>query len=84
MTFWLSFADGNLPEGSQFLGVCIVDAPDFLPAIQLCHRLGINPGGEVQGGPLPPGLSLPDGYKNRLLNRASAEEAESLLAVGEA
>jgi len=84
MTFWLSFADGNRPKGTQLLGVCIVDAPDFLAAIHLCHKIGINPGGEVQGGPFPPGLTLPEGYKNRLLTRAEAEEAENLLAVGDA
>lgn len=27
-TFWLSFCDGDKPEGQQFLGACIVDVTD--------------------------------------------------------
>lgn len=45
--FWLSFADSDLPEGSQFLGAAIVRASDCEEAIRECWRLKINPGGEV-------------------------------------
>lgn len=77
MTFWLSFADGNLPKGAQFLGVVIVDAPDFLGAVMRTHALGINPGGEVVGVPVPPGGRLPSDCKDRLLTRAEAEAADA-------
>lgn len=45
--WWLSFADADLPEGSQFLGVAIVRAATMAHAIQTSHRLGCNPGGSV-------------------------------------
>lgn len=51
--WWLSFADSERPEGSQFLGVCIVQAKGITSAIRLTHTLGINPGGEVAGFELP-------------------------------
>ena len=47
--FWLSFADGSLPKGRQFLGVAIIRAHSMLEAVQVAHALGINPGGEVLG-----------------------------------
>jgi hypothetical protein len=51
--FYLSFADANLPEGTQFLGGCYVQAPDIQSAIIRSHRMKINPGGAVQiAGPL--------------------------------
>ena len=43
--WWLSFADGDLPKGQQFLGVCLVWAPAFPLAVMAAHVLGINPGG---------------------------------------
>lgn len=50
--WWLSFCDGRLPKGSQFLGACVVCAPDFLTAVTVSHLYGCNPGGEVLGFPL--------------------------------
>lgn len=47
-TWWLSFADD-----AGCLGVCIVDAPDFLWAVLRTKALGINPGGEVWGNEMP-------------------------------
>lgn len=74
--WWLSFADPNKPRGSQFLGVSIVLAPDFLGAIQKAHALKINPGGEVRAYPMP---APPDSkYQHRLLLPGSAD----LLEIG--
>jgi hypothetical protein len=42
--FWLSFVGD---EG--FRGACIVEAPDMISAVSMAHRLGCNPGGQVQG-----------------------------------
>lgn len=50
---WLSFADGDLPKGKQFLGGVLVEADDLIEAVVRSHALGINPGGEVLGwGPI--------------------------------
>ena len=47
--FWLSFADGSKPKGTQFLGACVVEAPSFADAIQVAWAHGCNPGGECLG-----------------------------------
>lgn len=73
--FWLSFADGNLPKGTQFLGACIVCADTFLDAVSKAHRLGINPGGEVIGHKIPSDrefLIRPEEVEV-LMNRAQCE-----------
>ncbi len=67
MPWWyLSFAD----EG-QFLGACLVQAPDALAAPARAHVLGINPGGqcmilevtEIDKSPFTPE------HRNRLLSK---------------
>lgn len=74
--FWLSFADPGKPRGSQFLGVVIVLAPDFLGAVRKAHALGLNPGGEVRGYPMP---APPEPkHRDRLLLPGSAD----LLEIG--
>lgn len=45
---YLSFVDRT-----GFLGVCWVKAQGFLSACSIAHERGCNPGGEVQGLPLP-------------------------------
>lgn len=45
--YWLSFCDTAKAEGSQFLGVAIVRAPDPVHAAVVAAQLGCNPGGEV-------------------------------------
>jgi hypothetical protein len=70
--WWLSFADPDLPEGSQFLGVCVIEEEDFLSAIQHAHALKINPGGEVKGVKLSE--NFPPIPKNKLMNRAQLTE----------
>ena len=71
---WLSFADGTLPEGSQFLGVCIVRASGVFDGSMACHMMGINPGGEVVCWPLD-GIdpAMLDGFTNRLLTKGEAD-----------
>ena len=66
--WWLSFVDPKGPEGRKFLGVCVVRAADIEEAMAKAWRLGINPGGEVQGYRCPDG-SIPDDCINRLINR---------------
>jgi len=79
MFWWLSFADGTLPRGSQFLGGVLIEAESFVDAIERSHALGINPGGEVKGaGPSWPadevGMEAFEKYKNRLLTKEDAKE----------
>lgn len=51
--WWLSFCDPGRPQGNRFLGCAIVASTDMTHAIITAHRLGINPGGEVVGAPVP-------------------------------
>jgi hypothetical protein len=80
MYWWLSFADPHRPEGTQFLGVAIVEADSFLSAHSQCNRLGINPGGEIRGFELG---AVPDKRDmNRLLTRDEAECTVPAAAMG--
>lgn len=52
--YWLSFTDSDLPEGSQFLGACMVKAAGQGLALSASHMTGLNPGGAVMiAGPVP-------------------------------
>lgn len=46
--WWISFADEK-----GFRGVIITEAVGFMTALQKTHRLGISPGGQVRGIPVP-------------------------------
>lgn len=72
--WWLSFCDTTRPEGSQFLGGCLVAAPTFEVAVARSHLLRINPGGEVAGlGPIPVD-QIPDHQpRHQLLSREEIE-----------
>lgn len=71
--WWLSFADPNLPAGTQFLGVVITQAATIEDAITGTHLLGINPGGQIGiMGPVPADLIAPE-WRDRLLTKAEAE-----------
>jgi hypothetical protein len=72
--WWLSFCDPDLPEGQCFLGVAVVQAPDFLEAIRFANRLEINPGGEVAGWKLSTEDTPPDAFRYRLLQQADIIE----------
>jgi hypothetical protein len=70
--WWLSFCDPDLPEGSQFLGAAIVQAPTLAAAITRSHVAGCNPGGEVQvAGPLAVDSIGPE-WRDRLLTKDEA------------
>lgn len=71
--WWLSFTDADLPEGSQFLGVAVVEARGLAWAITVAHGLGINPGGDVMAIEIPDEHVPPESFRNRLLDRAEAE-----------
>ncbi len=71
---WMSFADPDLPEGTQFLGCAIVEAEDVVQAATVAHLLGINPGGEVLCAEIPPHLVPASEWRNVLLSKAKAEE----------
>ena len=79
--WWISFADGDLPKGQQFLGVAIVQGFGFGSATMAAHRLGINPGGEAQGLPFPEWTGEPPAeYQNRLLQRDELAKLELIIA----
>lgn len=80
--WWLSFADGSLAEGEQFLGACIVQGTEMIMGVPRisdpvpqAHLLGINPGGEVQLQRIPDEREVLPEWCNRLMNR---EECEAL------
>jgi hypothetical protein len=69
MTFWwLSFCDPHKPEGSQFLGACIVEAPAMELAAPAAWLLGCNPGGEVMIVEVE--IMPPPEFVGRLMDRA--------------
>lgn len=74
MPLWyFSFANADLPKGSQFLGVAIVEAETEKQAISETWKRGINPGGGVVFIPIPEDVVVPIAAQNRLLNRAEVE-----------
>jgi hypothetical protein len=75
--WWLSFVDTDLPAGSQFLGAVMVEAPNFLLAVQEALLRGINPGGEVQGQDLPDWAVPRLDHQNVLLDRAGCAAADA-------
>jgi len=87
--YWLSFVDPARPEGSQFLGACIVQGlgePSdlaFVTAVQAAHIMGINPGGECQGHAIPAEVEhlIDRKWRGRLLNRAECEEYDRELGA---
>ena len=73
--YWLSFADGSLPEGEQFLGVAIVPGSGVMSASMMAYELGCNPGGEVQAIEIPPEHVPDEQYRMRLLSKEELAEA---------
>ncbi len=70
--WWLSFADGD-----GFLGAALVAARDFVDAVDVAHRLGINPGGEVLGSEMP-SMPVDAEWTNRLLSLADVRAIDGL------
>ncbi len=67
--WWLSFSD------DEFLGAAIVEGVNFMTAVMKTHALGINPGGQVLGQPLPKAANhlIADQWKDRLLTKSDCE-----------
>lgn len=75
--WWLSFADPDLPKGSQFLGACIVRGTEPMMAqprstdpVPEAWRQGCNPGGQVSMYRVPDDRPPPLKWCNRLLTYA--------------
>lgn len=63
---WLSFVKDDV-----FQGVIITEAVDVAEAARKCHRLGINPGGEIVSFEIPEDAKLERGYpRDTLLDEA--------------
>jgi hypothetical protein len=76
MMYWLSFADSELPKGSQFLGCAIVEANDIANAIARSHVVGCNPGGQVLCAEITEDRHAEyRRYVNRLMQRDEIERA---------
>jgi hypothetical protein len=71
---WMSFCDPDKPKGHRFLGVIVTQSLGLTHAIIKTHKLGINPGGEIQSFVLPAGTLIDVKYLNRLIPK---EELES-------
>jgi hypothetical protein len=74
--FWLSFCDGSLPAGQQFLGACLVKGRGIITAVREARKRGCNPGGDVKAVEIPSHLVPPPKWANRLLTKAEAESEE--------
>lgn len=75
--YYMSFTDAELPEGSRFLGACIVEAADLPTAITKTHVLGINPGGDILVVDIPDPTTCPVPIavvENRLLSVKELEK----------
>lgn len=66
--WWLSFADPDLPEGRQFLGVLIMQGWTIQAVITESHVNGLNPGGECEFAHIPPEHVPAEQFRNRLLS----------------
>lgn len=66
---WVSFADPDLPTGTQFLGVVVTETA----RVPMLGLFGLNPGGQMVWYDIPDEhLPAPE-WRNRLLTRAEAE-----------
>jgi hypothetical protein len=78
--FYLSFA-----TDAGFLGACVVEARTVAHAARRCHELGINPGGEVLGAPIPNELRskwLP--FLNKRVGKAELDAAfDDMVRLGD-
>ena len=67
--FWLSFVDRARPVGERFLGSTVVKATDMVGAVGVAWRLGLNPGGDVQGHAIADDGTLDPDHLAFMLNR---------------
>lgn len=66
---YVSFAD------KVFHGVVIIKAHGITDAVSKCHRLNINPGGQVMCVPMPDKIvaQVPEADRTRLLTKADVQ-----------
>ena len=77
--WWLSFADDEKPEGTQFLGVVIAEEDDFIGAVQECHARSCNPGGQVVGWEIANQKEVEGWPRWTLLSRKELEDKGALV-----
>lgn len=83
--WYISFADGSLPEGEQFLGACFVKAQGEMTAVGVTHLLNINPGGEVMiVGPMYDDQVPPEQPRWRLMQREEIDAVDNMIAARQA
>ena len=78
--WWLSFVDtdmpytveGDYPGGPRHLGICVVPGGNIVRAGHVAWALGCNPGGQVDGYPIP-GAVKPE-YAGRLFAGRAARD----------
>lgn len=81
-SYWLSFADSDLPKGQQFLGALIVDdCVNLADAIEQSHRAKVNPGGAV-GAHVLPKRAFEEDAALRLAPRLTLMDKTELLRRG--
>jgi hypothetical protein len=56
-------------KDERFVGACIVRGGDFLEAVASVGRLGVSPGGQILGVPVPEEEFPGDAYTYRLLSK---------------
>lgn len=79
--WWLSFVD---EDTDTFLGVSIVEAPDFLSATAVAHVIGCNPGGQVAGYEIPEDcLAEREMPRGRLLSKEDVTAHTEAMSVRE-
>lgn len=78
--YWLSFCDGDLPKGSQFLGVVIAPGNDLKEALRWCWRHEVNPGGEVGAVEISDDAPVPPEFRGILLQKDKIAELEAIMA----
>lgn len=81
VTWYLSFADPDLPKGTQFLGGAYIEmyTDNIALASTRAWELGINPGGEMMGLPMPGHGFVPRRYLNQLLSKAALDAMDTEL-----
>lgn len=81
--WWISFVDTDQPEPTEpeemapgkgrFVGLAIVDGTsEFIEAVRISHRLGLNPGGQVSACVVPRAI-IPPGKVNTFVPKAEVE-----------
>ena len=86
--FWLSFCDGDMPPGQQFLGACVVEVEEaetpkhtLSRALRKAYHVGANPGGEVLSLEIDDSAPYP---LNRLLSQAEIDAIDRAADAAEA